>query len=65
MAKKESGRGRPKAANPKKTLVSFRIDSAIETALTTYRDKLNVTDLSLSDAARDLVVKALKREGLA
>lgn len=57
------GRGRPAAVKPKRTLISFRIDDDVREALQAYLDGLDVTGLGLSDAARDLMVKGLRREG--
>lgn len=56
--------GRPAAEKPKRTQISFRVDDDVLGALGKYQASLNVTELPLADAVRDLIVKSLKREGL-
>lgn len=62
---KESRRkaGRPVAENPKRTLVSFRLDGKIVKALEEERQAMGVLTFSLSDAARELIVRVLKERG--
>jgi antitoxin component of RelBE/YafQ-DinJ toxin-antitoxin module len=57
-------RGRPLSEKPKRTQINFRVDDESRDALKKYRDKLGVVGLTVSDAARDLMTKALQREGL-
>ena len=63
---KDNGRrrGRPTLQNPKRAHVNFRVDDEAKEALEKYRERLNVIGLSLSDAARDLLIKSLQKEGL-
>lgn len=56
-------RGRPPVDKPKRTQINFRVDDAAKLALEKYRNKLDVVGLTVSDAARDLLTKALQREG--
>lgn len=44
--------------------VRMMVDESVYQALVAYRDQLNVSELSVSDATRDLTIKALERAGL-
>ncbi len=66
MAKEPPKRkaGRPPADNPKSVLVSFRINGDVAQALEAKRERMGVLSFSLSDTARELVLRGLKDEGL-
>lgn len=56
------GRGRPPVTNPKAVQLNVRIDGEMRDALEAYRAK-NEQD-AISDAARDILKKALRAAGL-
>jgi antitoxin component of RelBE/YafQ-DinJ toxin-antitoxin module len=55
--------GRPREANPKTTLVSFRIDDATRAAIEAEREAMGVETFSVSDTVREMTVRALKKGG--
>lgn len=65
MAKKSAKKaGRPAVANPKRRVISFKVDDAFWAALEAHRDTLNIEGLSPQDAARDLLAKTLRERGI-
>lgn len=65
MAKaRKPGSGRPVAKNPKNALISFRVSADVAAAIERHRDKMGVLSFSISDTAREIVLRALKSEGM-
>lgn len=56
--------GRPSADRPKSILVSFRIDERTAAALEEKRSKSGIISFSVSDMAREMILRDLKAEGL-
>lgn len=65
MAKSQDKKlGRPKAASPKRSIISFRIDDKVAQALEEKREKLGVMSFSLSDTVREMMLRQLRDDRL-
>lgn len=56
--------GRPVSDSPKSILINFRVDAHVAKAIEAQRVKMGVLSFSLSDTARETLLRALKAEGL-
>lgn len=57
-------RGRPRAEKPMSVQVAFRVDEEVAQAIDRLRDRWGVVSFSTSDVAREVLLRALKAEGL-
>lgn len=54
----------PVASNPKRSIISFRVDDDVADALEKKRERMGVLSFSISDTVREMMLRQLKDEGL-
>lgn len=63
MAQKQQKHATPRSHGPKNALVSFRVDDRTVKGLEKMREKMGVISFSMSDVAREMVLRMLKENG--